>query len=145
MWCKVPEIWSATDKIFYYFGPFFALLPHWQPEKSKIQKNEKKKKSWRYHYFTQVYQKSWSYTILFLRYGAWRFILNCILAIYPPNGPKIQILKKIKKAPGDIIILRICTKKLWSHNVQFLKYGARRTNRRTDGNIEVGAPTKNVL
>ena len=23
----VPEIWSATDRIF-YFGPFFALLPH---------------------------------------------------------------------------------------------------------------------
>ena len=39
-------------------------------------------------------------------------ILNCILAIYPPNGPKIQILKKMKKAPEDIIILRMCTKKL---------------------------------
>ena len=25
--CKVPEILSTTDKIFCYFGPFFALLP----------------------------------------------------------------------------------------------------------------------
>ena len=26
-WCMVPEIWSATDRIFSHFGPFFALLP----------------------------------------------------------------------------------------------------------------------
>ena len=23
----VPEIWSATDRIFFHFGAFFALLP----------------------------------------------------------------------------------------------------------------------
>ena len=26
----------------------------------------------RYHHFTKVYQKSWSYATLFLRYGAWQ-------------------------------------------------------------------------
>ena len=27
IWCMVPEILSATDRIFCHFGPFFALLP----------------------------------------------------------------------------------------------------------------------
>ena len=49
----VPEIWSATDKIFCHFGPFFALLP--------------------------------------------------------PNNPKNQNFEKMKKPPGDIITLHMCT------------------------------------
>ena len=68
IWCMVPEMRSMTDSIFCHFGPFFALLPHYQPEKSKFWKN--KKNPWRYH-FTHAYQKSWSHTILFLRYGTW--------------------------------------------------------------------------
>ena len=27
IWCMVSEIWSVTDRIFCYFGLFFALLP----------------------------------------------------------------------------------------------------------------------
>ena len=38
----VPEIWSVMDRIFCHFGPFFALLPPYQPKKSKFWKNEKK-------------------------------------------------------------------------------------------------------
>ena len=26
IWCMFPEIWSATDRIFCHYGPFFALL-----------------------------------------------------------------------------------------------------------------------
>ena len=37
-----PEIWSVTDRIFYHFGQFFALLP---PENLKNQNFEKKKKT----------------------------------------------------------------------------------------------------
>ena len=40
---------------------YFLLF--YLPEKWKIKKNEKN--TWRYHHFTQVYQKSWSYGILF--------------------------------------------------------------------------------
>ena len=46
------------------FCPFTALTT-W---KMTILKNWKKN-PWRYHHFTQVSQKSWSYAILFLRYG----------------------------------------------------------------------------
>ena len=41
IWCMVPEIWSATDRIFCHYGPFFALLPPYGPKKSKFWKNEK--------------------------------------------------------------------------------------------------------
>ena len=34
----VPEIWSATDRIFSHYGPFFALLPPYGPRKSKLKK-----------------------------------------------------------------------------------------------------------
>ena len=50
---------------------FFTLGYPPNSLKKKIQKNEKKKNAWRYHHFTQVYQKSWSFAILFLRYGTW--------------------------------------------------------------------------
>ena len=53
--CMVPEIWSAMDRIFCHFEPFFTLLPPKQPKKSKFQKNEKNAR--RYHHSTQVYQK----------------------------------------------------------------------------------------
>ena len=42
----VPEIWSATDRIFGHFGPFFALLPPPpnNPKNQNLKKKKKKKK-----------------------------------------------------------------------------------------------------
>ena len=37
-------------------------------------------------------------------------ILNCFLPFYPPNNPKNQNFEKLKKIPGDIIILHKCNK-----------------------------------
>ena len=65
-WYTAPEIWGVTDVIVIFdFWLFFALLL----EKWKFQKKEKN--TWGYHHFTQLYQKSWSYATLFLRYGTW--------------------------------------------------------------------------
>ena len=54
---------------------FFVIsgkfLPFYPPNTLKNEKIKNEKKPWKYH-FTQVYQKSWSYVILFLRYGAWQ-------------------------------------------------------------------------
>ena len=65
-----------------------------------------------------MYQKSWSYAILLLRYGVWGmyllfFILGYFLHFYPLNSPKnenFKTIKKKKKTLGDIIILHKCTK-----------------------------------
>ena len=43
-------------EFFVILNHFFALFTHWQTEKSKFWKTEKS--NWRYHHFTQVYQKS---------------------------------------------------------------------------------------
>ena len=67
--CIIPEISSTTDRTFCHFGPFFSQNSPKQHEKSKL---KKWKKAWRYHHFTQVSQKSWSYAILFLRYSVWQ-------------------------------------------------------------------------
>ena len=67
--------WSwdmAHDRYNYYFT--FRLISHpFTPltaQKIKFQKNEKN--AWRCDHFTQVYQKSWSYAVLVLRYGMWQ-------------------------------------------------------------------------
>ena len=42
--------------------------------KKKMKAEKKNENAWRYH-STQVYQKSWSYAVLYLRYGAWHKII----------------------------------------------------------------------
>ena len=44
IWCMVPEIWSATDRIFSYFWPFFCPFTPLKTQKIKILKKMKKKK-----------------------------------------------------------------------------------------------------
>ena len=50
---------------------------------------------------------------VFLRYGVQRteflVILDCFLLFYPLNNPKNQNFQKMKKKPGDIITLHMCT------------------------------------
>ena len=89
-----------------FFDNFLPFYP------SKNQKNpnfeKMKRNAWIYYHFTKVYQKSWSYTILFLRYGTWR-MYNCYFsfwAIFCPFTPwlaqKIKISKKWKKCRLEI-------------------------------------------
>ena len=111
---------------YFWFWPIFCPFTPLTAWKTKIKKKKKEKKPWRYHHFTQVYQKSWLYAIPFLRYGAWRmsllfFILGYFLPFYPPYSPKNQNFKIMKKAPENIIILYECHK---THDHMFLRYGA---------------------
>ena len=57
-------------------------------QKIKILKNEKN--AWRYHNFTKLYQKSWSYATLLLRYNVWLLFF----ALFPLNNPKNKFKKK---------------------------------------------------
>ena len=76
------------------------------------------------------------------------------LPFYPLTAQKIKILKKWqkKKTPGDIIILHMCSKKLWSDDIWLSRYGAwcmdGWMDGQTDGwkkwHIEVGAPPKKL-
>ena len=64
----VPEMQCQTDVIvIFILGYTFPFYPTSSPKKWRFQKM--KKSAWRYYHLTQVYQKSWSYAILDLRYG----------------------------------------------------------------------------
>ena len=78
IWCMVPEIWSMTGIIFCHSGPFF---PFYTPNGS--------------------WDMEWNRRNFFV-------ILNCFLPFYPPNNTKNQNFEKMKKPPGDIIILHRC-------------------------------------
>ena len=57
-----------------YFSFWAIFCPFTPPPNSPKNENftKRKKKTWRYYHITPVYQKSWSYDILFLRYGTWQ-------------------------------------------------------------------------
>ena len=115
----IPKIWSATDRTFSHFGPFFALLPLPRPplNNPKDQNFEKMKKNPRdiiiLHKctITIIWQ---SYDIWFLRYQL-QDIFFCYLGPFfallpPPQQSKKWKYQKIKNNPGYMIILHKCTK-----------------------------------
>ena len=112
IWCMLPEIKSATDIIFCHFGPIFALLPHYWPQKLKFAKSVQKAS--RYYLFTHVYHKWKSCDVWFLRCQVQQteffVILGHFLPFYPTNNPKNQNFEKMKKTTGDIMILHKCIK-----------------------------------
>ena len=59
-----------------------------------------------------VYNKQQSYDVWFLRYGVWQTEFLPFWTIFCnsiPLTPKNQNFKKMKKPPGDIITLHMCT------------------------------------
>ena len=87
---KITHMWRRWSTPHNFYLAFADEL--WKTKKSKFWKNEKN--CWGYHHFTHLYQKPQSYEVQFLRYKEW----------------KNENFKKIKKVPGDIIILHNCTK-----------------------------------
>ena len=108
----VPDIWCVTEVIIFHFGPFFALF--YPPYSSKIQNSKKNENNtWKYHHFTQVYQiMIICYTVpeIWCIIDVIIFHFGYFLPFTPLTAQKVKIKKKMKKTPGDIIILHICTK-----------------------------------
>ena len=113
-------------------GHFLPFIPLKTP-KIKILINEKI--CWRYHHFTYEHQKSQSYDIRFMRYGARQtknFVPLChFLPFYLPSPlmiTNIKILKKMKKMTGDIILSCKHVYHKWrSYDIWFPKYKVRQT------------------
>ena len=103
---------KCDQQFFVILDCFLPFYPSYGPRKSKFKKNEKN--TWRYYHFTNVHYKWQSYDVWFLRYGAqWPeffVILDWFFLLFTsPNNPKNQNFQKMKKTPGDIIILHRCT------------------------------------
>ena len=92
------------------YGLFFALWPSQKHKKSKFWKNEK---NWKCYHFQLVYHKWRSYDVWFLRYlhflSFWT--ISCPLTLPPQSlyNSENPNFEKMKKMPGDIIILQKCT------------------------------------
>ena len=110
IWSMPPEIWSATDRSFCHFGPFFALLlltPNF-----KTWKNLKTPGDIVYLHICTINEDM---------YGSWDIrcdrqsffvILGHFLPFDPHNNPENQNFEKnekLKKLARDIIILHLCT------------------------------------
>ena len=100
----VPEIWSKTNIIFCHSGPFFALLPPMEPQNQNFQKNGKN--TLKILSFTNTNDS---------HFVQWKIFLSFWTAFCtfthppPPNNPKNQNFEKMKKTPGDILILHFYT------------------------------------
>ena len=71
LYCSWDMVHDGFNSYFSFWAIFWPLTPL-TAQKLKISQKWKKKNTWRYHHFTKVYQKSWSYAILFLRYDMWK-------------------------------------------------------------------------
>ena len=102
----------------------------WTLKNLKNQIFEKTKKNcWRYHHFTNVYQKPQSYKVQFLRYGVRQFFCHfgAFFALYLlPNNPENQHFEKMKKASGYVITSNLCNK---NHNQMIYAYSDMECNR----------------
>ena len=109
IWYLVPEIWSASDRIFLSFSAMFCPFTSYQPEKWKLQKM---KKAPRDIIILQKCAKNHDHML----YCSWDMVrdrCSCYFsfwAFYPLNSPKNETFMKMKKSPGHIIILQNCTK-----------------------------------
>ena len=116
---------SAKSQTYFFvilslFLPFYSPLTTW---KIKFWKTEKS--IWRCHHFTHVFQKSWSYDVCFLRYGAQQAeFLGHFLPLYPTNNLKNQNFEKIKKTPVNYHHFTLVYHKQESYDKWFPRYGA---------------------
>ena len=91
-------------------------------------------KTWRYHYFTPVYQNSWWYDLKFLRYRVWQTEIGKMFCSFTPlKTPKIKILKNWKKwleissfytCVTKITIIWCTVPVIWSETQNFLSFFA---------------------
>ena len=107
----VPEIWCVTDVVIFHFGQFFTLLTTNSP---KNQNFKKMKKSLEISSFYILVSEIMiiSYTVPEI----WHmtdviviFHFGLFFALLPLMAQKIKT-SRLKKMPGDIIILHKCTK-----------------------------------
>ena len=92
-WKKITHMlrWDTPQNFLLAF-----IVELWKTKKIRILRTWKKK-SWRYHHFTHVYQKLESYELEFLRYRVRQMFLVIWGHFLPLTTQKTKILKKWKK------------------------------------------------
>ena len=146
-WDMACNRWCNCFFILGYFLPFY-------PWKIKQHKKSKLKKIKNHLEISPFYQKSWSYAILFRRYGIWQinyfsfWAIFCLFTLL--TAQKIKILKKIKNLEISSsyiyvpkIMIRWCmVPEIWCATARWTD---RWMDRQKKCHIEVGAPPKKVF
>ena len=141
----------ACDGCNCYFS-FWAIFCPFTPltvQKMKIKKKKKKKK---HHHFTEVYQKSWSYTILFLRHDVTDVIIIFHFGLFfallaPLTTRKIKISIKWKIFL-EISLFYTCVPKImirWCTVPEIWCTTDGQMDEQKKWHIEVGAPPRKKL
>ena len=82
--CQSYDVWflrypARQTGFFVILDHFLPFYPPNNPKNQNFWKMKKKtNKPWRYYRLTQVYQKSWSYATLFLRYGYFELFFSLL-------------------------------------------------------------------
>ena len=96
IWYMVPEIWSATDRIFCHFGHFLPFYPTNNQKDQNFENMKKTPGDIILHKCTKNHD--------YMRYGAWQMYSNCYFSFWvifcpftPQRPKKSKIFKKWKK------------------------------------------------
>ena len=121
IWCMVPDIWSATDRIFWYFGIFFWPFTPLTTQKIKILQK------WTFHTIAPLMTIIW-YMIPEIWTTKDRIFVSLgqFLPFYPTNNPKNQKFQKNEKTWRYHHFKHVYQKQQ-SFEVQFLRYRVRKT------------------
>ena len=129
----IPDICILVDKIFCHFRPFFAFtsLPSLTIQKIKFWKNEKKSGDIIILHICTRNDHHMLYCSWNTECGRCHFYFS-FWAIFCPFTPLTA--QKIKNEKNTWIYYHFTHmyQKLWSHDVQFLRYGAHEMNGWTD-------------
>ena len=110
IWYMVLKYKVRQTETFVILGNFLPFQP---PDKLENQNFKIEKNTWRYYNFTYLYHKWKSYGVWFLRCGVRQteffVILECFLSFCSRMDSENQNFEKMKKKPGDIIILQKST------------------------------------
>ena len=118
IWSMVTEIWWATERIFYHFGPLFCPFTPQQ-----LEKIIEKMKQTRGHIILQKCNQNHDH----MPYCSWdmahdrcnfHFSFWAIFCPFTSITWKTKIFE-MKKTPGDIILLHMCTK-----NYDYMMYSS---------------------
>ena len=144
IWSMVPEIWSATDRMFCHFGPFLPFYTIKQPKNSNFWKHEKRLEISSF-YISVTKIMIICYTVPDMAHDGcdcyfsfWAiFCPLTLLTAQKIKKKKFKKFWKMKKTPGDIIISHICTKNYdqimyVSWDIVRNRQTDKQTNRRTE-------------
>ena len=121
IWCMVPAIWSATDRIFCHSAPFLPFYPSTDQENQNFEnlKKTKNKKKQKKPPEGIIILQMCTINDSHMMYGSWdtehnRHNFLPFWTIFYPFTPlailKIKTMQNWKKTPGYIIILHKCAK-----------------------------------